>query len=219
MENRENKKNKEYRFYGTILYFILRLIFFTLKIKVINKGEIDITKPYIFGFWHNKLATPTVYFRKLEKKVALTSPTKDGELISVPLEKLGYTLVRGSSDKKSVSSTIALLRYLKKGYSMGTPLDGPKGPKQKAKKGLLYLAQKSKTSLVPLGVAYQKKWILQKTWDKFELPKPFSKICIYLDNEIKIETEQDIDNSVEIIENKINEANNLAEKYLEETYV
>lgn len=215
----KNNENKKYRFYGTLLFFILKLLFTTIKIKVINKGNINIKNQYIYGFWHNKLATPTIYFKNLEKKVALSSPTKDGELISVPLEKLGYTLVRGSSDKKSVSSTLSLLKYLKKGYSMGTPLDGPKGPSHKAKKGLLYLAQKSNISLVPLGVAYEKKWIFSRTWDKFELPKPFSKICIYLDNEIKIEAEDNIDKLAEIIENKINEANDLAKKHLEETYV
>lgn len=62
----------------------------------------------------------------------MSSPTKDGELISVPLEKMGYVLVRGSSDKNQISSTILLLKYLKKGYSIGTPLDGPKGPKRKS---------------------------------------------------------------------------------------
>lgn len=213
------EENKKYRFYGTLLYYILKFLFSTLKIKVINKGNIDTNKAYIYGFWHNKLATPSIFFRNLEKKVALSSPTKDGELISVPLEKLGYTLVRGSSDKKSVSSTINLLRYLKKGYSMGTPLDGPKGPREKAKKGLLYLSQKSNVPLIPFGVAYQKKWVLNKTWDKFEMPKPFSNICILIGEELKIEENEDIDKFAEIIEYKINEANDLAKKYLEENDV
>lgn len=211
------KKNRKYRIYGNILYYILRLLFFTLKIKVINKN-VDADSSHIYCFWHNKLATPSIYFKNLEKKVALSSPTKDGELISVPLEKLGYTLVRGSSDKKSVSSTISLLKYLKKGYSMGTPLDGPKGPREKAKKGLLYLAQKSGVSLVPIGISYERKWIFEKTWDKFELPKPFSKVVIVLGNKIKIQEDENIDKLVEEISKKINSMNKLAEEYLEEKY-
>ncbi|MDO4690269.1 MAG: lysophospholipid acyltransferase family protein [Fusobacterium sp.] len=213
------EENRKYRFYGLILYYILKFLFFTLKVRVVNKANIDTNKAYIYAFWHNKLATPSIFFKGLEKKVALSSPTKDGELISVPLEKLGYTLVRGSSDKKSVSSTISLLKYLKKGYSMGTPLDGPKGPKEKAKKGLLYLAQKSSIPLVTFGVAYEKKWIFKKTWDKFEMPKPFSKICIFIGEEIKIGEDEDIDKLAEHIQGKINEANSLAEKYLEENNV
>ncbi|WP_022819017.1 lysophospholipid acyltransferase family protein [Fusobacterium russii] len=213
------EENKKYRFYGTILYYILRFLFSTLKIKIVNNNNIDMNKAYIYAFWHNKLATPSIFFRNLEKKVALSSPTKDGELISVPLEKLNYTLVRGSSDKKSVSSIISLLKYLKKGYSMGTPLDGPKGPKGKAKKGLLYLAQKSGISIVTFGAAYEKKWVFQKTWDKFEMPKPFSKLCIFIGEEIKISEEEDIDKLAEVIEKKIDRANEMAEKYLEENNV
>lgn len=213
-------ENKKYRFYGTLLYYILKTLFATMRIKFVNKENINIhNETHIYCFWHNKLAMPTIFFKNIEKKVAMASPTKDGELISVPLEKLGYTLVRGSSDKKSISSTISLLKYLKKGYSIGTPLDGPKGPKEKAKNGLLYLAQKSSVSLVPLGVAYQKKWIFEKTWDKFEMPKPFSKACILIGEEIKLNPDDDIEKFTEIIEIKINEMNDLAEKYLEEKNV
>jgi len=70
-------------------------------------------KPHIYGFWHSKLFITPIFFKDVEKKLAMSSPTKDGELISVPLEKMGYVLVRGSSDKKSISSTISLLKYLK----------------------------------------------------------------------------------------------------------
>ena len=172
------EENKKYRILGTILYYILRIISFTLRVEIVNKYNIDMQKAHIYGFWHSKLFITPIFFKDVEKKLAMSSPTKDGELISVPLEKMGYVLVRGSSDKKSISSTISLLKYLKKGYSIGTPLDGPKGPKEKAKKGLLYLCQKTSVPLVPVGISYSNKWILKKTWDKFEIPKPFSKVRI-----------------------------------------
>lgn len=207
------QENKKYKFYGFILYYILRILAMTLKVNFINKGGVDINKGHIYGFWHSKLIAPTIFFTRIDKKVALSSPSKDGELISIPLEKWGYNIVRGSSDKKAVSSTISLLRYIKKGYTMGTPLDGPKGPREKTKKGLLYLSMKTKVPLVPLGVAYEKKWILRKTWDKFEIPKPFSKINIIIEVPINIAKENEEDNFEKIssiIENKINEANDLA---------
>lgn len=197
-------KNKNYKLYGLIAYYIIKFLSLTLKVRIIENGH-DIRKAHIYGFWHNKLIAPTIFFRKIEKKVALSSPAKDGELISVPLEKLGYVVVRGSSDKESVSSTIKLLKYIKKGYTMGTPLDGPKGPREKAKKGLLYLAQKTKTPLIPLGVYYEKKWILKKTWDKFEIPKPFSTINIILGEEIIIDSKKDIDEYIELVERKMKE--------------
>ena len=147
------EENKKYRILGTLLYYVLRIIASTLRIEITNKYEIDMQKPYIYGFWHSKLFITPIFFRNVEKKLAMSSPTKDGELISVPLEKMGYILVRGSSDKKSISSTISLLKYLQKGYSIGTPLDGPKGPKEEPKKGLLYLSQKTSVPLVPVGIS------------------------------------------------------------------
>ena len=205
------EENKKYRILGTLLYYLLRIISSTLRIEIINKYGIDMQKPHIYGFWHSKLFITPIFFKDVEKKLAMSSPTKDGELISVPLEKMGYILVRGSSDKNQISSTISLLKYLKKGYSIGTPLDGPKGPQEKAKKGLSYLSQKTSIPLVPVGISYSKKWILKKAWDKFEIPKPFSKVKIFLGEPITISDKDDLDKYTEIIENGINSLNNQIE--------
>jgi len=192
---------------GDIIYYIS----FTLRVEIVNKHNIDMQKAHIYGFWHSKLFITPIFFKDVEKKLAMSSPTKDGELISVPLEKMGYVLVRGSSDKKSISSTISLLKYLKKGYSIGTPLDGPKGPKEKAKKGLLYLCQKTSVPLVPVGISYTNKWILKKTWDKFEIPKPFSKVRIVLGEAMIIDENEDLDKYTEIVEKTINDLNKIYE--------
>ncbi|MGP1430618.1 MAG: lysophospholipid acyltransferase family protein, partial [Fusobacterium sp.] len=92
-----------------------------------------------------------------------------------------------------------------------TPLDGPKGPKEKAKKGLLYLCQKTSVPLVPVGISYSNKWILRKTWDKFEIPKPFSKVKIVLGEAMIIDENEDLDEYTEIIENSINDLNKIYE--------
>lgn len=209
------KKNFQYKFYGLILYFILKLISLTTKIKLLDLREDKTFSPKIYSFWHSKLIAPAILFNsliKLDKKVALSSPSKDGELISVPLEKMGYTLVRGSSDKNSIASTISLLKFLKKDYSIGTPVDGPKGPKEIVKPGLIFLAQKSKIKIVPIGVYYEKKWILKKTWDKFEIPKLFSKISIVLGKEFDINFENDIEKISLSLGEEINKMNKKAEE-------
>ena len=65
--------------------------------------------------------------------------------------------------------------------------------------------------LVPVGISYSKKWILKKTWDKFEIPKPFSKVKIFLGEPILINEEEDLDKYVEIVKNGINKLNNQIE--------
>ena len=83
--------------------------------------------------------------------------------------------------------------------------------KEEPKKGLLYLSQKTSVPLVPVGISYSKKWILKKTWDKFEIPKPFSKVKIFLGEPILINEEEDLDKYVEIVKNGINKLNNQIE--------
>ena len=92
------EENKKYRILGTLLYYILRIISSTLRVEIINKYNIDMQKLIFMDFGIVNFYNP-IFFKDVEKKLAMSSPTKDGELISVPLEKMGYILVRGSSDK------------------------------------------------------------------------------------------------------------------------
>jgi len=210
----DEKKRKKYRKYGIMLYYLIRLIMLTLKVKVIKSPNFqENTESYVFGFWHNKLVIPTMVMWYIEKKVVLASPSKDGELISAPLEKFGFKMVRGSSGENSTSSLLSLMRYLKNGYSIGTPLDGPKGPMYKAKSGMLYLAQKSGKSFIPIGGAYKSKWILSKTWDKLQIPKPFTTIVCVIGDPIHINKDVNIEEFKEEIEERLNEIDKEGEEY------
>ena len=200
-------KNGNYRLYGNILYYILRIIFLTLDVKIIGaEKEIDGKKSYVCGMWHNKLLVILLCLKALKKRAGLASPSKDGELISVPL-------VRGSSGKDSVKSLVQIIKLIKnEGYSLGTPLDGPKGPVYEVKPGMVYVAQKSGKQLILVGGAYSKKWVFSKTWDKFQLPKPFSKVVCVVGKPIDVPTDADPKEFSEIVREKLIELNEEAEK-------
>lgn len=207
-------KNGNYRLYGNILYYILRIIFLTLDVKIIGaEKEIDGKKSYVCGMWHNKLLVILLCLKALKKRAGLASPSKDGELISVPLEKMGYRMVRGSSGKDSVKSLVQIIKLIKnEGYSLGTPLDGPKGPVYEVKPGMVYVAQKSGKQLILVGGAYSKKWVFSKTWDKFQLPKPFSKVVCVVGKPIDVLADADPKEFSEIVREKLIELNEEAEK-------
>ena len=208
------KETKKYRRYGLILYYLLKLVGKTLKVKLIRNDKVrENEESYIFAFWHNKLVIPSLCLDYIEKRAVLASPSKDGELISVPLEKMGFHMVRGSSDKNSTSSLISLIRLIKQGYSIGTPVDGPKGPIYEVKPGMIYLAQKGRKYIVPIGGAYKDKWIFKKAWDKFQFPKPFTTMVFLMGDPIEIPKDADIDIYCELLKNKLNELDREAEKY------
>jgi lysophospholipid acyltransferase (LPLAT)-like uncharacterized protein len=185
------KEQKKYKIFGLLIYYIMKLFSKTYRVeKISSDGVMNENAVYIS--WHNKIVPITVILDKLEKKAALASASKDGELISVPLEKFGYKVVRGSSGRDGVKGLLKMVRYLKDGYVVGTPVDGPKGPVYKMKPGMLYLAQKSGKPIIPIGAASQSKWVFSKTWDKMELPRPFSKIVCILGSPIYITPEDDL---------------------------
>lgn len=208
-------ENKKFRRYGTFLYYILKLISKTLKIDIEISSNIDLKDNYVCGFWHNKLIGASLSLTNFtEKRAVLASPSKDGELIAVPLEKLGFTIVRGSSGRDSVKSVLKLIKLITEGYSAGTPLDGPKGPMYKVKPGMIYLAQKSGKAIVPVGIAFSKKWIFNKTWDKFQFPKPFSKVTCVIGDPIFIPENEKKEDFVDIIREKLMEVDKKAEEKL-----
>lgn len=122
-------------------------------------------------------------------------------------------MVRGSSGKDSVKSLVQIIKLIKKeGYSLGTPLDGPKGPVYEVKPGMVYVAQKSGKQLVLVGGAYSKKWVFSKTWDKFQLPKPFSKVVCVVGKPIDVPADADPKEYSEIVREKLMELNEEAER-------
>lgn len=205
-----------YKFYGLLVYYIIMLIKLTLKIEIIGKENMSEEKPYVLALWHNKVVATVLALGFIKKRAGLASPSADGELISVPLEKLGYKMIRGSSGKDSVKGLVQLIKAVKEGYTIGTPLDGPKGPRFEAKQGMMYVAQKSGRPMVFMGAAYSKKWVLSKTWDRCQIPKPFSKVVCVISEPFYLEKSIPIEDYKEIVEKKLNDINEVAENLIKD---
>jgi lysophospholipid acyltransferase (LPLAT)-like uncharacterized protein len=144
----------------------------------------------------------------------LVSPSKDGDLLEGWLQKLGYVVVRGSSRTKNVAGTKKLIRTINSGVCMGWGIDGPIGPIYKVKPGMTYLAQKLKVAIVPVGCALSKKWVFEKAWDRFEIPKPFSKTVFVIGEPIFISEEMDLPACNAALEKKLEAVQRQAESAL-----
>ncbi|MCS5421625.1 lysophospholipid acyltransferase family protein [Psychrilyobacter piezotolerans] len=212
------EEQKKYKIFGLLIYYILRILSKTYKVQKIS-AEGAMNKNAVYVFWHNKTVSVTVIMDKIKKKAALASASKDGELISIPLEKFGYKVIRGSSGRDGVKGLLKMVKLMKDGYSVGTPVDGPKGPVYKVKPGMLFLAQKSGKKLVPIGTASKNKWVFEKTWDKIELPKPFSKIVYILGDPINIEPGEDLEAAALRVEKILLELDRQAESKLKNTKI
>jgi len=105
---------------------------------------------------------------------ALQSSHSDGMVTSVAFKYLGMNVILGSSKKGGMQAFRKMVKCIQLGESIAITPDGPKGPKEKVKEGIIKLAQITDTSIIPLVWA-TKKFKLINSWDSFVLPYPFSK--------------------------------------------
>lgn len=196
---------KNPRFIGNSAYWAFKFLRYTLRIKFYRSGAIDTNKPYLFAFWHGKQLLPALVLTDKHdtKRCVMVSPSRDGAMLTVFLHKLGYEIIRGSSRDNNVQALLATKNKLENGASIGFAIDGPIGPIHVIKPGIIYLAQKCGAKIIPIGSAFSKHWIFNKAWDKFELPKPFSKAALVLGDPLTVDPEQDVKSACRLLEQQM----------------
>jgi lysophospholipid acyltransferase (LPLAT)-like uncharacterized protein len=133
-------------------------------------------QPVVFALWHGRLLPPT-YRHRHKEIVTLASRSGDGEYISRVLHRWGFDVVRGSSSRGGDTALRELIRKVRSGKSVAITADGPRGPREQMKHGVLQIAQITGAPLVAVGSAASRAWRLN-SWDSFMVPKPFSKLRV-----------------------------------------
>ena len=153
---------------STIAYKILRLQEIFTHIQELNNPGL---KPCIYAMWHAN----QFLIHGIEDKANLSvliSNSIDGEVIARTVEKLGFKVVRGSSNKKgAVASTMQMIERLKEGECVAIMVDGPSGPLHKVKNGVIKVAQMTGAPIIPVHwYSPQKTFISLPSWDKMKTP-------------------------------------------------
>lgn len=107
----------------------------------------------------------------------LISPSVDGELPSMLATRIGADVLRGSSNNTGARALRDYYVALQKGLSPSITPDGPRGPRREFKPGAVLLSQLSGRPMLPLAFHARRAWLL-RTWDRFVLPLPFTRIAI-----------------------------------------
>ena len=77
-----------------------------------------------------------------------------------------------------------MIRWIERGQIAVIP-DGPRGPRRHVELGLIYLASRTQAPIVLVGVGYDRPWRMP-TWDRFALPRPWSKAVVVTTEPITI---------------------------------
>lgn len=147
-------------------------------------------KPFILSMWHGNLMA-AVWANRFRNMAALASTHGDAEIISRMMSQWGYHMVRGSSSEGGKRALADMIDAIRGGYAFAITPDGPRGPAGVPKPGVLVASVRSGAPIVGLRTEVSAKWRL-KSWDRFELPKPFAKVrLIYADPWLPTSTSDD----------------------------
>lgn len=131
---------------------------------------------FLYCFWHARLF-PLVYSHRGEGIAVLVSQHRDGEIIARIVETMGFATARGSSTRGGDAGVREMLRHARAGRQLAITPDGPRGPAEQLKDGLVYLAARLQRRIVPIATASDSAWAA-RSWDRFRIPYPFARVCI-----------------------------------------
>jgi hypothetical protein len=164
---------------------LLRVWERTLRYDVDDRAGIlgkPVTENYIGALWHNRLLIFPLVLRRFfpnRPGAALISASRDGDLLTDAIHRFGYDVIRGSSSRLGASAILQLTEMLASERDVVITPDGPRGPAYELGPGIVFLAQKSGASVLPMNLEYSGCWRLG-SWDRFIIPKPFSKVRVLI---------------------------------------
>ena len=163
-----------------------RALFANESLDPIHSGG----QPRIYLFWHESILFP-LYLRGNCNLSMLLSKHRDADLLERIAQRFGFGCVRGSTARGGAQALRELAQRSASEHLTITP-DGPRGPRRRMAPGPIYLASKLGMPIVVMGFAYSHPWRL-RSWDRFAIPKPYSRARVVLSDEIIVPTNLDRD--------------------------
>jgi lysophospholipid acyltransferase (LPLAT)-like uncharacterized protein len=172
-------------------------------------------QPRIYVFWHEYILLPLA-LRGHCNLTMLLSKHRDANILFRLAYHMGFDCVRGSTYS---GSTAALLELSRRGRQMHLAItpDGPRGPRRVLAQGPVFLASRLGLPIVPLGFGLDRPW-RAKSWDRFAVPRPFSRARGVIGPEIFIPPNldrSDLERRRRAVERLLNELTATAETWAE----
>src|SRR5437763_14043422 len=146
----------------------------------------------IYTFWHHTIFL-SIYFWQRRRIVVMTSQSFDGEYIARFIQRFGEGAARGSSTRGATGAMVEMVRLMRAGCPTAFTIDGPKGPRCIATMGSVLLAKKTGNPVLPFTIAAKNFWEIKSSWDRTQVPRPFTRARVFIAAPIYVASETDGD--------------------------
>ncbi len=170
------------RMLGRIWAWALRLRSATWRIEVEGWGRFEQMfarrEKLLLTFWHGKYIPLFVLFRH-HSACVFASESSRGNVIAEICRRFGYDCVKIPDHGRDRS--LELMRAALANYVAGAiAVDGPLGPYHVVHRGAIQLASELGFALLPASVAARRKRVLTRRWDRMEIPRLFTRVCLVI---------------------------------------
>lgn len=173
------------------IYYFIRLYSLTFRLRIVNEERwqnmLKQGRPILLCAWYQQFFSAIRHFKTYSKfnPGMMISQSRDGELIAGVANRSGWLTRRGSSSRGGKKAMDEMIDHLLTNRLGAHILDGPRGPIGKVKAGVIKMVLEADALVVPFYVQAEKAWFFN-SWDRFMLPKPFSKVTLIFGDEINL---------------------------------
>jgi lysophospholipid acyltransferase (LPLAT)-like uncharacterized protein len=178
---------------------VARVWLATLRVRVVAHPALEGVgdRPWVLAFWHGT-QWPLLAWHRRRPTVVLVSLSRDGSMQARALAVQGLTVVRGSSSRGGARGLAAVVRAMRRdGADAAFAVDGPRGPRGVVKGGAIVAARAAGAVLVPMAGVVRRGIVLRRTWDRFAIAWPFTRVDVTLGDPVDPRTATDARADVE----------------------
>lgn len=184
------------RYFPGFAYHVIRLYSATFNLKLLNEDKVFNAlasgRTVLLTVWHQQFFSLIRHFKTYagHSPGLMISQSRDGELIAGVANKTGWYTARGSSSRGGKAALQDMIDHLNAHRFGAHVVDGPTGPMGKVKSGAVKMAHETGAVIFPICVRAENAWYFN-SWDRFMLPKPFSKVTVTFGDLLELPKETD----------------------------
>ncbi len=173
--------------------FLLSKIIKSYRYKAVNDEFMrEGNDPYIFALFHSVQMLVAAYRAPFKTNI-LVSLSPDGEIAADTLLRLGFGVVRGSSSRRGREALGELTELIKNGESVAITVDGPRGPREEVKNGVILLAMRTGVPVICVSASARPIYRFRRSWDNFVFAPPVANVNICFSKPVYINTDRDME--------------------------